>query len=120
MNADDVVTWGERLFFGMFLFLYFGVPLLVVWASYCEKCFIDMRGLWTHNNKADKLAVIILGTWWIHACTMILWTMSKVVTTQDFVVFLGWALPIIAKMYSPNQTTVTNGQSTENKISQPN
>ena len=101
MDTNNILSLGEKLFIGMFMLLYFGVPALVVWASYCEKCVVDMRDLWTHNNRVDKLAVIILGTWWIHACTMILWTMTKTVTTADFVTFMGWALPIIAKMFAP-------------------
>jgi len=101
MNGNDILNLTEKLFFGMFLLLYFGVPGLVVWASYCEKCAIDLRELWTYNKRADKLAVIILGTWWIHSCTIILWTLSKTITTADFVTYMGWALPIIAKMFAP-------------------
>jgi len=103
MNPDDVFTLAERLFFGMFIVLYFGVPALVVWVSYCERFKIDLSALWTHNHKADKLAVIILGSWWVHTCTIILWTMTKVVTTADFVSYMGWAIPIIAKMFAPEK-----------------
>lgn len=101
MNVDNVFTLAERMFFGMFIFLYFGVPALVVWMSYGERFKIDLSSLWTHNHKADKLAVIILGSWWVHTCTIILWTMTKVVTTADFVSYMGWAIPIIAKMFAP-------------------
>ena len=101
MNGDDFFNLAERLFLGMFLLLYFGVPGLVVWASYKKHIAVDMRELWTQNGRADKLAVIILGTWWIHSCTIILWTLTKIVTTADFVTYMGWALPIIAKMYAP-------------------
>jgi len=101
MNADDVFGWAERLFFGMFVILYFGVPALVVWVSYCERWKLDLRELWTHNQKADKLAVIILGSWWIHSCSLILWTLSKTINSQDFLIYMGWAVPIIAKMFAP-------------------
>lgn len=99
MNGIDLT---EKLFLSVFFFLYFCVPGLIVWASYCEKCAIDMRDLWTQNGRADKLAVIILGTWWIHSCSMILWTLTKSITTTDYLTYMGWALPIIAKMFSPN------------------
>ena len=109
MNGNDVFDWTQKLFLGMFMLLYFGVPGLLVWGSYCEKCKIDLRALWTHNNRPDKLAVIILGSWWIHSCTIILWTLSKSITTADFVTYMGWALPIIAKMFAPKSDGKKNG-----------
>lgn len=96
------INWGETLFLGTFFLLYFVVPALIGWASYCERFqTFDLRSLWTHNGRPDKLAVIILGTWWIHSCTIILWTLSRTITTADFVTYMGWALPIIAKMFAP-------------------
>lgn len=90
----------ERLFLLVFFLLYFGVPALVAWASYSKRLqWVDMRDLWTHNGRADKLAVIILGTWWVHTCSMILWALSKTVSTADYVTYMGWAIPIIAKMW---------------------
>ena len=91
--------WEERLFFGVFFLLYFGVPILVAWLSYCERFKFDLRDLWTQNNRPDKLAVIILGTWWVHTASIVLWSLSKTVTTQDYAVYMGWALPIIANQW---------------------
>lgn len=101
MNHDGILDWSERLFLIVFFFLYFGVPALAVWASYCEKCAVDLRDLWTHHGKPDKLAVIILGTWWVHTCSMILWTLLKTINTTDYLTYMGWAVPIIAKMFAP-------------------
>ena len=92
---------GDYLFLGMFFFLYLGVPSLLVLATYSDKVSLDLRELWMHNNRPDKLAVIILGTWWVHTCSMILWSLLKTVQTQDYLTYMGWALPIIAKMYVP-------------------
>lgn len=101
---DGAFTTAERLFLLVFFLLYFGLPALLVWASYCEKCALDMRDLWTHNNRPDKLAVIILGTWWVHTCSMILWTLTQKISTTDYLTYMGWALPIIAKMFAPPGT----------------
>ena len=89
----------ERLFLIVFFFLYFGVPILLAWISNSEWTKIDVSDLWTHNGRPDKLAVIILGTWWVHTCSMILWSLTQKVTTADYVTYMGWAIPIIAKMY---------------------
>ena len=97
----------EHIFLGMFFFLYLGVPALLVWGTYCDKCKLDLRDLWMHNHRVDKLAVIIMGTWWVHTCTMILWVLSKTVTTPDYATYMGWALPIILKMYAP-QSNITD------------
>ena len=104
MNADGILELSELLFLTVFFLLYFGVPAVLVWVTYCERFKLDMRDLWTHNNRPDKLAVIILGTWWVHTCSIILWSLSKTVTTTDFLTYLGWALPIIAKMFAPPGT----------------
>lgn len=99
MNMNTVLSLPELLFLLVFFLLYFGVPWLLAWMSYSDSCKnIDISSLWTHNNRPDKLAVIILGTWWIHSCSMIMWSLTKVVTTADFAVYMGWAVPIIAKM----------------------
>mgnify|MGYP001596780144 FL=1 len=92
----------ERLFLWVFFLLYFGVPVGLAWISNSEWTKIDVSALWTHNDRPDKLAVIILGTWWVHTTTMILWTLSKTVTTADFITYMGWAIPIIAKMFAPS------------------
>jgi len=33
---------------------------------------------------------------------MVMWTLLRTVQTQDYVTYMGWALPIIAKMFSPS------------------
>jgi len=114
MNPDGILTVQEWIFLGVFALLYFVVPALVVWASYCEKCInIDLRDLWTHNNRPDKLAVIILGTWWVHTCTVILWALREHASTADFATYMGWAIPIIAKMFFSSRSDAhefTNGK----------
>ena len=99
MNSDSVITWSEILFMAVFFLLVFGVPAFVAWVSYNDKFEkMDFRSLWEHNERKDKLAVILMGTWWLHSCSMILWTMLRSVTTTDWVTYQLWALPIIAKM----------------------
>lgn len=101
MDFDGPLNMAEKLFLLVFFLLYFGAPACLVWVTYCnEGVFqkIDLRELWTHGGKPDKLAVIILGTWWVHTCTIILWTLTKQITTADFLTYMGWALPIIAQM----------------------
>lgn len=99
MNADGVITLAEALFLFMFVLLVFGVPCLVAWFSYSDKFKrFDLRSLWEHNDRKDKLAVILMGTWWLHSCSMILWTLMRLVTTADWTTYQLWALPIIAKM----------------------
>ena len=96
------MNWDWFLF--MYIALVFGVPALVVWASYSEiritKQF-DLRELWLHQGRVDKFAVIILGTWWTHTCSLLLWTLLQSVTTADYVTYMGWAIPIMAKMWAP-------------------
>ena len=94
----------DRIFLFFFVVLVFGVPALVVWASYSSYKALegfDVSTLWTHQERIDKLAVIILGTWWVHTSSMILWTLLKIITTTDYVTYMGWAIPIIAKMFAP-------------------
>jgi len=99
MNADGVLTASEIIFLGVFMVLVFGVPSLVVWLSYSDRFRqFDLRSLWEHKERKDKLAVILMGTWWLHSCSMILWTLMRTVTTTDWVTYQLWALPIIAKM----------------------
>lgn len=91
----------EGVFLGVFFTLVFIVPAIVVWATYCKWCVLDLSELWTHQHRIDKFAVIILGTWWIHSSSMIMWTLLRTVQTQDYVTYMGWAIPIIAKMWAP-------------------
>ena len=107
--TGDTLTQPDFLFLLVFFLLYFIVPALLVWASYSERPslnHVDISDLWTHNNRADKFAVIVLGTWWIHSCTLILWTLKGTITTADYITYMGWALPIIAKMFAPATTPV--------------
>lgn len=102
MNADNVITIQEIIFLVVFAVLVFLVPLFVVWATYSESSRIDLASLWTHNDRIDKFAIIILGTWWVHTSSMILWTLLRTVQTADYATYMGWALPIIAKMFAPS------------------
>ena len=95
-------TSEEWIFLFVFFFTVFVIPAVVVWATYCEKCVLDLRDLWMHNGRLDKFAVIILGTWWIHSCSMIMWTLLRTVQTADYATYMGWAIPIIAKMFAPS------------------
>lgn len=94
----------EAIFLLVFFVTVFVIPALVVWASYStwgrlEK--FDLSSLWTHNERIDKFAVIIMGTWWVHTCSMIMWTLLRTVQTADYATYMGWAIPIIAKMWAP-------------------
>lgn len=101
MNADDIISNRELIFLAVFTILVFGVPLFVAWASYSDKLNLDVRSLWTHHERIDKFAIIIMGTWWVHTCSMILWTLMRTVTTADYATYVAWAIPIIAKMFAP-------------------
>ena len=104
MTLDDVFSWGELLYIAFYVILIFGVPGAVAWGSYSTYGLLnkfDMSELWLHQGRVDKFAVILLGTWWIHSASMIMWTLIKQVQTQDYVTYMGWALPIIAKMFAP-------------------
>lgn len=103
------MTINEQLYVSVFFVLYFFVPAMLVWASYSERKIasgVDISALWTHNNRPDKFAVIILGTWWIHSCTIILWTLKGTISTTDYATYMGWAIPIIAKMFAPQTEPV--------------
>jgi len=116
MDADGNLDVAERLFLGVFFLLYFGVPAILAWTTYCNEGMfkrINLSSLWTHGHKPDKLAVIILGTWWVHTCTIILWTLTKQVSTADFVTYMGWAIPIIAQMIVAKPPTNGNSQQSE-------
>jgi len=114
--SSDAHSWAEGLFLGVFFALYFGVPALLVWVSYSERPafrLVDIRSLWTWNDRPDKLALIILGTWWVHTCSMILWTLQGVGTTTDYLTYMGWALPIIANMFVTKPGTVVTERTSE-------
>lgn len=107
MNADGRIDVSEAIFLTVFFILVFVVPALVIWASYSKNRRLenfDISDLWTHKNRVDKFAVIILGTWWIHSSSMIMWTLLRTVQTQDYATYMGWAIPIIAKMFAPPGT----------------
>jgi hypothetical protein len=97
------MTYQELGFLVLFAVLEFGVPILVVWASYSERTkSFDVRSLWVHKERIDKLAIIMMLTWWTHTSSIILWTFLRTVTTTDYLTYMGWALPIIAKMFAPD------------------
>ena len=98
------MTWEDRIFLWVFFVLVFGVPALVVWASMRKKgalAAFDWSGLWLYHGQVDKFAVIIMGTWWLHSCSIILWTLKHTISTADYVTYMGWAIPLIAKMWAP-------------------
>jgi len=86
------------LFNVVFFTLVFGVPSLVAWATYNERLRLDLSELWTHQGRIDKFAVVMLVSWWVHTCSMILWTLAKDIQTQDWTTYQLWALPIIAAL----------------------
>lgn len=105
----DVSEWNAReiLFHAVFFALIFGVPVLVVWLSYTDRDLakgFDISALWRTDDgtKLDRLFVIVLGTWWVHTCAIVLWTLSRTALTADFVSYSGWAIPIIARMFIPH------------------
>lgn len=101
MNEDGVLKLREWIFLGVFAVLLFAVPITVVWASYSQRFRLDVRSLWTHHERIDKLGVILMGTWWVHTCSMILWTLMLKVQTTDYLTYTLWATPIIVKMLTP-------------------
>ena len=103
MSIDDLLDWKEVTFLFVFFVMVFVIPAAVVWATYCERCRIDFRDLWLYHGRLDKFAVIIMGTWWIHSSSMILWTLLRTISTTDYATYMGWAIPIIAKMFAPDR-----------------
>jgi hypothetical protein len=100
------VTTGELIFHSAFFLLFFGVPAALAWASYCERFKrFDVSALWTNHQsgKVDTLLVIVIGSWWVHTCAVILWTLSRTVQTADFTTYMGWAIPIIASLFAPRR-----------------
>lgn len=99
------MTPGEYIFHSAFFVLFFGVPLYLAWASYSANRWIDVSVLWTNHatGKVDTLLVIVIGSWWVHTCAVILWTLSRTVTTADFTAYMGWAIPIIASLFAPRR-----------------
>lgn len=98
------MSWIDIIFLSVFISLVFGIPSLVVWASYSKLTFVkefDLRELWLHQGRIDKLAVILLGSWWAHTSAMILETLLRTTQTQDWTAYQLWAIPIIAKMLAP-------------------
>lgn len=102
MNAAGIPNFAEITFLLVFMTLVFIVPAIVVWASYSEKFSkFDVSTLWVHKERIDKFAVVFIGTWWIHSCSMILWALLKTVQTADYITYMGWGLAILAKMWAP-------------------
>ena len=102
-------NWRELVFHAVFFVLIFGVPTSVAWASYSEnKRFrnFDVSLLWkTETGALDKLFIIVLGTWWVHTCAIVLWTLARTVVAADFPTYIGWGIPIIARMFAPTPGT---------------
>lgn len=96
---------GDYIFHGVFFVLVFGVPIFLAWASATDNDrvkVVDVSDLWKHDGKIDKFAIIILGTWWVHTCAAILWILTKQFTNENVVQYMGWAIPIIARMWAPS------------------
>lgn len=101
MNADNILTLTEAIFLFFFVVLVFGIPSVVAWASYSSYRVLskfDVSELWLHKGRVDKFAVIVLGTWWVHTSTIILWTLLRTIQTQDYVTYMMWGTLIIGKM----------------------
>jgi hypothetical protein len=109
MNTD-AIDLRDVSFAIMFVVLYFIIPWIVVQKTYDKRSRFDIADLWTHRGRIDKLAVILMLTWWAHTSSMILWTLVQKVTTADWVTYMGWAIPIIAKMLGQ---AFGNGQKVE-------
>lgn len=92
----------ELIFLAVFALLVFGVPIFVAWATYSDRSRINLSSLWTHQERIDKFAVIVLFTWWVHTSSIILDVLLRTVTTQDMAAYTAWAIPIIAKMFAPS------------------
>lgn len=96
---DGLISDWEIVFLLVFALMVFVIPSLVAWFSYSERFRkFDLRSLWEHNGRIDKLAVILMGTWWLHSSSMVLWTLMRSVTTADWVTYQLWAIPILAKI----------------------
>jgi len=101
MNGTPLHEFIFLLVFGVLVFV---VPIMVIWLSYKPSVDFDASTLWTHQGRVDKFAVIILGTWWIHSSSMVMWTLLRTVKTEDYLTYTLWAIPIITKMFSPQST----------------
>jgi hypothetical protein len=101
------MTHAEYLFHGVFFVLVFGVPIYLVVASYSGHCGINVSALWTShaNGQVDTLLVIVLGTWWVHTCAMVLWILSRNLSHDNVTQYMGWAIPIIASMFARKPET---------------
>jgi len=106
----DAILLKDLSFYIMFVVLYFLVPWAVVAASYSKRTKFDLSSLWTHKGQIDKLAVILMVTWWVHTSSMILWTVMRTVTSAEYTPYMGWAIPIIAKILG---NAFGNGQKPE-------
>jgi len=101
VNADNIITLQEGIFLFFFVVLVFGVPATVAWASYSTYRALakfDVSELWLHKGRVDKFAVIVVGTWWLHSCSIILWTLLRTIQTQDYLTYMIWGTLIIGKM----------------------
>lgn len=102
------MTVAEYLYHGVFFVLVFGMPIFLAFASASDRKFfgaIDVSSLWTDHQtgKVNTLLVIVLGTWWVHTCAMILWIQVRNLTNENVTQYMGWAIPIIASMFAPKK-----------------
>jgi len=113
MNADGVVTESEWIFLLVFALMIFVIPMLVVWATYSDRKLtksVDLSDLWMYGGKLDKFSVIVMGTWWVHTSSMVMWTLLKTVATQDYATYSGiWGTLLIAKIFA---TKMSGGDDT--------
>lgn len=117
MNLDDGINLSDIVFLLVFFVCIFVIPSLLVWASYSSSGPLeqfDIRELWIYGDKIDPYRVIVLGTWWVHTSSMIMWTLLRTIQTQDYVTYMLWGTIILGKMLvsskseEPKPTTNTN------------
>lgn len=96
----------DLIFHGVFFVIVFAVPIFLAWASASESDRlkrINVSGLWTDKDgRLDMLKTIVLGTWWIHSCAVILWILTRTINDANVTQYMGWALTIIARMFAPS------------------
>lgn len=102
MNTDGILSTQEIVFLVVFGLLVFVVPILVVWASYSKNTHFDVSSLWVHQGRIDKFAVIVMCSWWVHTCVILLSALRGNVSTGDLTSYTAWAVPLIFKMFAPS------------------
>jgi hypothetical protein len=116
MNFDATINLSEIIFLFFYCILIFGVPALVVYATYSEsRPFkqVDLKELWSYNKKLDIWRVIAGGTWWVHTSSMIMWSLVRTVETKDYLTYMTWGTLLIAKMITGATTGSGGGNGTQ-------